>query len=57
MVPGGRAEVLAAALEMARMIASKSPVATLATKQFLNFARDHSVQDGLNQAQTWNMVS
>ncbi len=57
VVPGGRAEVLAAALATARLIASKSPVATLATKQFLNFARDHSVQDGLEQAQMWNMAS
>ena len=56
VVPGGRSEVLAAALDTAKVIASKSPVATLATKQFLNFARDHSVQDGLDQAQMWNMV-
>ncbi|KAK1070866.1 hypothetical protein LTR12_007159 [Friedmanniomyces endolithicus] len=37
------------ALEMARLLASKSPVALQSTKQILNYSRDHSVADGLNQ--------
>ena len=37
---------LARALEMVSLIASKSPVAVQATKDVLNFSRDHSVQDG-----------
>ena len=42
VVPGGRDEVLAAALETARLIAEKSPVAVLGTKRLLLHARDHT---------------
>lgn len=37
-----------AALKLAKVIASKSPVAIQGTKVALNFSRDHSVADGLN---------
>lgn len=37
---------LDAALELAALIARKSPVAVQGTKELLNWSRDHSVQDG-----------
>lgn len=40
-------QAMAAALDMAKLIASKSPVAVTATKDILNFSRDRSVEDGL----------
>ena len=46
--------VEAAAMEMAHLIASKSPLAITGIKQSLNYARDHSVTDGLDQIATWN---
>lgn len=46
--------VEAAAMEMAHLIAGKSPLAISGIKQSLNYARDHSVTDGLNQIATWN---
>jgi Delta3,5-Delta2,4-dienoyl-CoA isomerase len=35
------------AVEMATLMASKSPVAVQGTKEILNWSRDHSVQDGM----------
>lgn len=55
VVEGGRVEVLAAAMELAAVIASKSPIATLGTKHLLNYSRDHTVQEGLNYTTVWNM--
>lgn len=49
-----KAAVEAAALEMAALIAAKSPLAIAGIKQSLNYARDHSVTDGLDQIATWN---
>ena len=43
---GGKEEVLKGALEVAGLIASKSPVAVLGTKDILNWSRDRSVEDG-----------
>ena len=40
---------LAAAMQCAREIASKPPVAIWGTKQAVNYARDHSVEDSLRQ--------
>ncbi|GAA5981435.1 hypothetical protein JCM11641_004762 [Rhodosporidiobolus odoratus] len=56
VVQGGREEVLDAALILAKVIAAKSPIATLSTKHLLNHARDHSVQEGLEYTQAWNMA-
>jgi|TARA_B110000208_G_scaffold39071_1_gene51734 enoyl-CoA hydratase/carnithine racemase len=44
----------AAALALAQRIAAKSPVALLGAKVLLNYARDHSVDDALEYAITWN---
>ena len=41
--------MLAAALQCAREIAAKPPVAIWGTKQAVNYARDHSVEDSLRQ--------
>ena len=46
--------VIAAALEMAREIASKSPLAMAGIKQSLNYAIDHTVEEGLDQIAAWN---
>jgi enoyl-CoA hydratase len=40
--------------EIAATIAAKSPLAIRGTKEMLNYARDHSVADGLNYIATWN---
>ena len=43
------AATLAAAMQCAKEIAAKPPVAIWGTKQALNYARDHSVEDALKQ--------
>lgn len=40
--------------QLAQVIAKKSPLAIRGTKESLRFARDHSVQEGLQQIQLWN---
>ena len=42
-----REATVAAALNMAKTIASKSPVAVQGSKVILNYSRDHSVDEGL----------
>ncbi|EJT99158.1 ClpP/crotonase, partial [Dacryopinax primogenitus] len=54
VVQGSREEVIVAACETARVIASKSPIAIMGTKHLLNHARDHSVRDNLEYTVTWN---
>ena len=44
----------AAALQLARSIAEKSPLAIAGIKRNLAYARDHSVADGLDYIATWN---
>lgn len=39
---------------LAATIASKSPLSIRGTKEQLNYARDHTVADGLNHIATWN---
>jgi enoyl-CoA hydratase len=41
--------MLAAALQCAREIAAKPPVAIWGTKQVIHYTRDHSVDDSLKQ--------
>jgi enoyl-CoA hydratase/carnithine racemase len=40
--------------EIAETIVAKSPLSIRGTKEMLNYARDHSVADGLNYIATWN---
>ncbi len=40
--------------EIAKTIAEKSPLSIRGVKEMLNYARDHSVADGLNYVATWN---
>ncbi|RPD64746.1 ClpP/crotonase [Lentinus tigrinus ALCF2SS1-6] len=54
VVQGGRDEVVAAALETAKLIAEKSPIAVLGTKHLLLHARDHSVKENLQYTVVWN---
>lgn len=49
-----RETLLTEALACAALIASKSPLAVAGTKRNLLFARDHTVQDGLEYVATWN---
>ncbi len=49
-----REAVVSAALELAKEIAGKSPLAIAGIKKSLNYTRDHSVADGLDQIATWN---
>ncbi|KAH8554266.1 ClpP/crotonase-like domain-containing protein [Umbelopsis sp. PMI_123] len=53
-VLGSQEEVVAEALKTAKLIASKSPVAVVGTKNLLNYSRDHSVAEGLEYTVTWN---
>ncbi|TAE50424.1 MAG: crotonase/enoyl-CoA hydratase family protein [Bacteroidetes bacterium] len=41
-------------MDIARSIAAKSPLSTRGIKEMMNYARDHSVADGLNYIATWN---
>ncbi|KAJ2453765.1 hypothetical protein EV183_001962 [Coemansia sp. RSA 2336] len=50
-------EALDAAMETARAIASKSPVAVVSTKHLLNYSRDHSVREGLEYTALWNTLA
>ncbi|GAA5856849.1 hypothetical protein JCM9279_000851 [Rhodotorula babjevae] len=56
VVPGGEKGVKDEAIRLAKVIASKSPIATLSTKHLINYSREHTVQDGLNYTQAWNMA-
>lgn len=47
------ASLVAGVLEAAREIASKSPLAVWGTKVAMNYARDHSVDESLDQIATW----
>ncbi len=46
--------LLAAAMELAAEIASKSPLAMMGTKRIINYQRDHSIDDGLSYVLAWN---
>ena len=45
--------MLAHALETAREIASKSPLAVAGSKVMINYARDHTIKDGLDYIAVW----
>ena len=61
VVQGSRDDVLAAALQTARTIAEKSPIAVLGTKHLLLHARDHTYVlifdgDDLTLTRSWREV-
>ena len=45
--------MLAHVMELANEIASKAPVAVAGSKRMINYARDHSIGDGLDYIATW----
>jgi len=47
-------ETLNKAMEMAKEIATKSPIAIFGTKHNLNYSRDHTLTDSLAYMATWN---
>ncbi|KAJ7453259.1 Delta2-dienoyl-CoA-isomerase [Mycena galericulata] len=57
VVPGGREEVIAAALKLAGVIANKSPIAVSGTKRILTHSRDHSVPENLEYTAVWNAAA
>ncbi|MBU6296909.1 MAG: enoyl-CoA hydratase/isomerase family protein, partial [Alphaproteobacteria bacterium] len=50
---GTQAEMLAHVMDVAKEIAEKSPLAVHGSKVMMNYARDHSVADGLDYIATW----
>ncbi|CAN8106276.1 unnamed protein product [Discula destructiva] len=50
-----KAKAVEAGFKMAELLASKSPVAVQGTKEILNHARDHSVDESLRYTAIWNM--
>ena len=46
--------MMEAVMNMAALIASKSPVVIRGTKHILQHTRDHTVNEGLQYIQTWN---
>lgn len=51
----GKTSALEHALDKAKLIAAKSPIAVVSTKEIIKYARDHSVEDGLKYVAAWNM--
>ena len=45
--------MLAHVMELAHEIAAKAPVAVAGSKRMINYARDHSIADGLDYIATW----
>jgi enoyl-CoA hydratase len=52
-VYAGHDELVAGVLATAREIAQRSPLAVWGSKEMLNYARDHSIADGLDYIATW----
>lgn len=57
VVEGGRDEVIKEALELAKLIAEKSPVALASAKHLISHSRDHSVPENLSYTSVWNAAS
>ena len=47
-------EMMKCAFEIAEKLASKTPLAMWVTKEVLNYSRDHSVKEGLENVALWN---
>jgi len=52
-----KAKAIEAALNMAELLATKSPIAVQGTKELLNHARDHTVADSLRYTGVWNSAA
>ncbi|KAL2825028.1 ClpP/crotonase-like domain-containing protein [Aspergillus cavernicola] len=52
-----KSNAIAGAVELAALMASKSPIAVQGTKELLNWSRDHTVQDGLRYTSIWNSAA
>ncbi|KAI9371318.1 ClpP/crotonase, partial [Aspergillus egyptiacus] len=50
-------DAIKGAVELAALMASKSPIAVQGTKELLNWSRDHTVQDGLRYTTVWNSAA
>ncbi|KAK2747979.1 hypothetical protein FQN57_001570 [Myotisia sp. PD_48] len=48
---------IAKALEVAKLMAIKSPVAVQSTKELLNYSIDHTIAEGLRYTGVWNSAS
>jgi enoyl-CoA hydratase len=46
-------ELVGGVMDVAREIAARSPLAVWGSKEMLNYARDHSIADGLDYIATW----
>ncbi|KIM37656.1 hypothetical protein M413DRAFT_448432 [Hebeloma cylindrosporum] len=57
VVQGGRDEVVKEALELAKFIATKSPVAVSGSKHLITHSRDHSVAQNLEYTGAWNAAA
>jgi len=55
-VHDNKEDMMAATIEMAKLIASKSPVAVQGTKQSLVYSREHTTQEGLDHVAMYNMT-
>lgn len=53
-VAESKEQLLSQGLELANLIATKSPVAVQSSKALFDFSRDRSVQDGLLYTAAWN---
>lgn len=51
---GSQEEMMEQVMNIAKMIASKSPLVIRGTKEMLLYKRDHSVEESLNYMATWN---
>ncbi len=47
-------DMLAGVMEIAKMIASKSPLAVMGCKKAVTYGRDHTTEDALEQIALWN---
>ena len=50
-------KMIDSAFEMAEKLASKTPLAMWVTKEVLNYSRDHSVKEGLDNVALWNAAT
>ncbi|KAF9473532.1 Delta2-dienoyl-CoA-isomerase [Pholiota conissans] len=57
VVPGGRDEVVKEALDLAKFIAGKSPIAVSGSKHLITHSRDHSVPENLAYTGAWNAAA